>query len=128
MWLVQELQPSYWFMENPQGMLRTWIGQPVAQVHYCQYGSDFKKPTDLWGRHPQIEYRKCPGTRQCGHVSNARDENTFRDESRHRAADQSNSAERAKVPAELSETIRDACEAALDGEVAEQATLEEATA
>jgi len=37
-------------------------------------------------------------------------------------------AERAKLPAELSEQIRDACEAALDGEVAEQATLGEVEA
>lgn len=126
LWLAYELSPTYWLMENPQGMLRKWIGEPVAQVHYCQYGSDFNKPTDLWGRHPPMAYEKCPGKPQCGHVSNPREVNTFRDESRTRAVDTTNSAERAKVPYELSAVILDAIEAAYAGEVHEQATIGEA--
>lgn len=122
LWLVQELQPDWWFMENPQGMLRKWIGEPSGQVHYCQYGSPFKKPTDLWGRHPRMEYRHCPGS-TCGHTSNPREVNTFRDESRTRAVDSSNSAERAKVPRELSESILEAVEAAYENPPPEQATL-----
>jgi len=124
MWLIQELQPNYWYMENPQGMLRTWIGEPVAQVHYCQYGSDFNKPTDLWGHHPPMEYRHCPGNPACGHVSNPREVNTFRDKSRTRAVDPSNSPERAKVPYELSDAIRIAVEEAIENPPAEQSTLE----
>lgn len=123
LWLVQELQPRYWFMENPQGMLRTFIGDPVGQVHYCQYGEDIKKPTDLWGRHPRMHYRRCPGKIRCHHVSNPREVNTFRDESRMRAVDSSNSAERAKVPYELSEQIRTVVEDAFENPPPEQATL-----
>lgn len=125
LWLMYELQPRYWILENPRGMLRTWIGPPVGQVHYCQYGEDFKKPTDLWGRHPPMRYRTCPGQRRCGHVQNPREANTFRDESRTRAVDSSNSAERAKVPYQLSEAIREACEAAFENPPPEQATLAE---
>lgn len=125
LWLVRKLEPDWWFMENPQGMLRQFIGSPSGQVHYCQYGEDFKKPTDLWGRHPQMTYRKCPGRKRCHHVSNPREVNTFRDESRIRAVDTTNSAERAKVPAELSAAIRDAVDAAIENPPAEQTTLVE---
>lgn len=123
LWLVQELQPDWWFMENPQGMLRKFIGDPSGQVHYCQYGEDFKKPTDLWGDHPPMEYRTCPGRRRCHHVSNPREVNEFRDESRARAVDSSNSAERAKIPQELSAAILDAVEDAYQNPPAEQQTL-----
>ena len=122
LWLVYELQPDWWFMENPQGMLRTFIGEPVDQVHYCQYGGDFKKPTDLWGRHPPMTYRKCSGAPAC-HVSNPREVNTFRDESRTRAVDSSNSAERAKIPYELSDAIRGSIERAYENPPPEQTTL-----
>lgn len=110
LWLVYEIDPEWWFMENPKGMLRKWIGEPTGTVHYCQYGSDFMKPTDLWGRHPgSMQYKTCrPGG--LDHVSNARDVNTFRDESRTRAVDNSNSSERAKVPYDLSAAILSAVE------------------
>lgn len=110
LWLVQELDPEWWFMENPKGMLQKFIGEPQGTVHYCQYGSDFMKPTQLWGRHPpSMTYRQCARRSDC-HVSNAREVNTFRDASRTRAVDSSNSAERAKVPYELSEAILEAVE------------------
>jgi len=50
--LIRGLSPSYWFLENPQGFLRQIIGDPTARVTYCQYGTDYMKPTDLWGTHP----------------------------------------------------------------------------
>ncbi|EMA47968.1 DNA cytosine methyltransferase [Halococcus saccharolyticus] len=125
MWLVQELSPDWWFMENPQGMLGKLIGPSVGTVHYCQYGSEFKKPTQLWGRHPPMEYRKCGGAPNC-HVSNAREVNTFRDESRTRAVGVDNSAERAKVPRELSENILDAVESAYQNPPPKQSLLTEA--
>lgn len=127
LWLVYELSPRYWFLENPQGMLRKWIGEPRGQVHYCQYASPFKKPTDLWGRHPPMRYRTCPGKPACGHVTNPREVNTFRDESRTRAIDTSNSAERARVPAELSEAVLSAVEDGYANPPPEQATLPLAT-
>jgi len=123
LWLIRELDPDWWYMENPQGMLRKFIGAPAGQVHYCQYGEDFKKPTDLWGCHPTMTYRRCPGSKRCHHVSNARDVNTFRDESRTRAVDSSNSAERAKIPQELSAAILDAVEDGYENPPPEQQQL-----
>jgi hypothetical protein len=123
LWLVREFRPDWWFMENPQGMLRKFIGAPTGQVHYCQYNEDFKKPTDLWGRHPPMEYRRCPGRNRCHHVSNPREVNEFRDETRTRAVDSSYSAERAKVPYGLSVAIRDVVEEAIRNPPPEQTTL-----
>lgn len=106
LWLIQELDPDYWFLENPRwGALRQIIGEPAGTVHYCQYGAEFKKPTGLWGHHPPMDYRQCPG-KSCGHLSNPSEQNTFRDATR--LADVVDSAERAKVPHDLSKAIREA--------------------
>jgi len=49
--IIKELQPTYWFIENPRGMLRKL---PMIQklhrktVTYCQYGDTRMKPTDIW--------------------------------------------------------------------------------
>lgn len=49
--IITELQPKYWIIENPRGMLRK---MPFMQdlkrttVTYCQYGDTRMKPTDLW--------------------------------------------------------------------------------
>ncbi len=49
--IIEILQPNYWFIENPRGMLRK---QTMMQdftrhtVTYCQYGDNRMKPTDIW--------------------------------------------------------------------------------
>jgi len=49
--LIRELNPKYYFIENPRGMLRK---MPFMQellrytVTYCQYGDTRMKPTDIW--------------------------------------------------------------------------------
>ena len=49
--LIHELDPKYYFIENPRGMLRKL---PLMQdlhrdtVTYCQYGDTRMKPTDIW--------------------------------------------------------------------------------
>ena len=61
--LIEQLEPNYWFMENPEGYLAM---QPFMKfymrrsVSYCQYGETWKKPTHIWGQHP-IHWipRKC---------------------------------------------------------------------
>jgi len=61
--LIEQLEPNYWFMENPEGYLAM---QPFMKffmkrsVSYCQYGETWKKPTHIWGKHP-IHWipRKC---------------------------------------------------------------------
>lgn len=51
--LIYDSRPRFWFLENPTGMLRTIIGNPAVQVYYAQYGYNYLKPTDIWGRHPK---------------------------------------------------------------------------
>lgn len=49
--LIKELQPRFWFIENPRGMLRKqWFMQdlPRETITYCQYGDFRMKPTDIW--------------------------------------------------------------------------------
>ena len=53
--LIQELNPRFYFIENPRACLRT---MPFMQglhrhtVTYCQYGDNRQKPTDIWTNHP----------------------------------------------------------------------------
>lgn len=52
--VIKELEPKYWFIENPRGLLRKqkfMIGIPRATVWYCQYGDNAAKPTDIWSNH-----------------------------------------------------------------------------
>jgi len=48
---IRELEPRYWFIENPRGMMRKMPelkGVPRTTVTYCQYGDTRMKPTDIW--------------------------------------------------------------------------------
>lgn len=58
--LISELNPTYWFIENPRGGLRKMNfmkGLPRYTVTYCQYGDDRMKPTDIWTNHPNPAFR-----------------------------------------------------------------------
>ena len=58
--LIRELQPDFYFIENPRGALRkmTWMqGLPRYTVTYCQYGETRMKPTDIWTNHPQPDFK-----------------------------------------------------------------------
>lgn len=55
--LIDELQPKYWFIENPRAMLRKMpfmvdflnrTGGIRHEVSYCQYGDIRMKPTDIF--------------------------------------------------------------------------------
>ena len=49
--IIKELNPKYWYIENPRGMLRkqTFMqGLPRTTVWYCTYGDKRAKPTDIW--------------------------------------------------------------------------------
>lgn len=53
--LIGRLDPAYWVIENPRGMLRKQ--ESVSRfdrrtVTYCQFGEAYMKPTDLWGGFP----------------------------------------------------------------------------
>lgn len=119
--LIRALAPRYWFLENPEGHMRRFLGRPTGSVTYCQYGADHRKPTDLWGDHPPMEYRRCSNGDPC-HESRRR---------REKAGDEHpadtlprDPAERSKVPYELSKTILEAVEGRVNQT---QATLIHAT-
>jgi hypothetical protein len=49
--IIEHYQPTYWFMENPRGMLRKLSVVADLKRHtvtYCQYGDTRMKPTDIW--------------------------------------------------------------------------------
>jgi len=56
LWLIDQLKPKYWFIENPRGMMRKeglmiYMANVKGVRHtvsYCQYGDFRQKPTDIW--------------------------------------------------------------------------------
>ena len=50
--LINELEPTWWFIENPRGKLRKLPIVDKAPIRhtvtYCQYGDTRMKPTDIW--------------------------------------------------------------------------------
>lgn len=122
--LIRGLTPDYWFVENPEGHMRRFLGEPTGSVTYCQYGTEYRKPTDLWGDHPPMHYRRCSNGDNC-HMSRRR---------REKAGDEHpgdtlprDPAERSKVPYEFSLAIRDAIGEAYANPPPEQSTLQVAT-
>ena len=64
--LIKELNPKFYFIENPRGGMRKmeWMqGLPRHTVTYCQYELDKPvserrmKPTDIWTNHPDPQFR-----------------------------------------------------------------------
>ena len=58
--LIKELNPKYWFIENPRGGLRKMSfmqGLPRYTVTYCQYGDKRMKPTDIFTNHPHPKFK-----------------------------------------------------------------------
>jgi site-specific DNA-cytosine methylase len=57
--LIEELNPKYFFIENPRGGLRSmhFIKHlPRFTVTYCKYGENYMKPTDIWSNHPSPNF------------------------------------------------------------------------
>lgn len=57
--LIKELNPKYFFIENPRGGLRKMIWMqdlPRYTVTYCKYGERRMKPTDIWTNHPNPNF------------------------------------------------------------------------
>ena len=53
--VIEWLNPQYFWIENPVGILRKL---PIldhlqhVKITYCKYGEERQKPTDLWGKFP----------------------------------------------------------------------------
>ena len=49
--LIKNSEPTYWFIENPVGVMRKMAFLEPYKRHtvtYCQYGDTRMKPTDIW--------------------------------------------------------------------------------
>lgn len=120
LYLINSLEPEYWFLENPRGGMRKIIGEPqynqrkkldknlnVANqkdanypgtITYCQFGDDRMKPTDLWGNHPEsFEYKFCGNGMDCHNSASRGSDNGT--QSRNKGAD------RWKVPDGLAKSV-----------------------
>ena len=77
--LIRELNPTYYFIENPRGGMRKMDFMrelPRYTVTYCQYGDTRMKPTDLWTNHPEPNFRPmCKNGEPC-HVAAPRGSRT----------------------------------------------------
>lgn len=104
--LIQELQPTFYFIENPRGGMRkmAWMqGLPRYTVTYCQYGEERMKPTDIWTNHPEPKFKPpCKNGDSC-HVSAPRGARTGTQGIK-------GSRDRSIIPSQLCEHIVDICE------------------
>ena len=56
--LILRMFPRFWILENPRGMMRNVLGPPAKTTYFAAWGDWKLKPTDLWGRLPNVEWRK----------------------------------------------------------------------
>jgi len=103
--VIEELRPSFWFVENPVGMLRKLHLIPGTRrtVTYCQYGERRRKPTDIWTNSGVwVPRPACSNRDKCHDFSPAG--------SRQGTQAIGSSKDRARVPAELCTEILKSCE------------------
>lgn len=104
--LIKELNPKYYFIENPVGGMRkmSWMQDlPRYTTTYCQYGDTRMKPTDIWSNHPNPQFKPpCHRGDKC-HEAAPRGSKTGTQGLR-------NSMERSRIPQALCEHIVDICE------------------
>lgn len=104
--LIKELQPRFWFIENPRGGMRKMAfmrGLPRYTVTYCQYGERRMKPTDLWTNHPAPNFKPpCKNGDKC-HEAAPRGSKTGTQKIK-------GAKERSRIPQQLCNHIVDICE------------------
>lgn len=104
--LIQELNPKYFFIENPRGGLRKMNfmkGIPRYTVTYCQYGDKRMKPTDIFTNCPDPNFKPmCKNGDKC-HESAPRGSKTG-------TQGLKGSKERSIIPKKLCEYIVNICE------------------
>lgn len=104
--LIRELNPRFWFIENPRACLRKMDfmqGLPRHTVTYCKYGETRMKPTDIWTNHPSPNFKPpCKNGDPC-HEAAPRGSRTG-------TQGMKGAKERAVIPAALCAHIVDICE------------------
>ena len=103
--VIEHFNPTYWFIENPRGVLRKMPfmeGYKRNTVTYCQYGDERMKPTDIWTNSDiWIPKRMCKNGDPC-HVAAPRGSRTG-------TQGRANAYERSKIPEELCLEILKSC-------------------
>lgn len=103
--IINHFQPTYWFIENPRGVLRKMEimkGLKRNTVTYCQYGDERMKPTDIWTNSDVWTPRPmCKNGDPC-HVAAPRGSRTG-------TQGRSNAYERSKIPDQLCQEILKSC-------------------
>ena len=104
--LIKQLNPRFWFIENPRGGLRKMSFMkdlPRYTVTYCQYGDTRMKPTDIWTNYPNPKFKPCCHNGDSCHTAAPRGSKTG-------TQGLKGSVERSKIPEQLCEHIVDICE------------------
>lgn len=103
--IIEHFKPTYFFIENPRGMLRKMPMMAHIQrqgVTYCQYGDTRMKPTDIWTNSDKwIPRPMCSNGSSC-HISAPRGSRTG-------TQGLANAYERSKIPEELCIEILKSC-------------------
>ena len=103
--IIQHFNPTYFFIENPRGMLRKMpimADLPRQGVTYCQYGDTRMKPTDIWTNSTKwIPRPMCKNGDHC-HVAAPRGSKTG-------TQGLKGSYERSKIPEDLCYEILKSC-------------------
>jgi len=105
LYLINQVQPRIFIIENPRGMLRkhpVMAGLTRMTVTYCQYGDTRMKPTDLWSNYVLPLKPPCKNGDPC-HVSAPRGSRTGTQGIKV-------ARDRSQVPAQLCEDIIRFCE------------------
>lgn len=104
--LIKELNPKYFFIENPRGAFRkmNFIQNiPRYTITYCQYGDTRMKPTDIFTNYPNPNFKKpCHNGDKC-HVSAPRGSRTGTQGIKL-------TIDRSRIPDEFCEYIVELCE------------------
>ena len=103
--IIEHFNPTYFFIENPRGMLRK---MPIMAhlkrqgVTYCQYGDTRMKPTDIWTNSDKwVPRPMCKNGSPC-HIAAPRGSRTG-------TQGLSNAYERSKIPEDLCIEILKSC-------------------
>jgi len=104
--IINHFQPTYWFIENPRGLLRKFPimeALPIRNtVTYCQYGDERMKPTDIWTNNELWTPRPiCKNGAPC-HVAAPRGSRTG-------TQGWKNAMERSRIPHELCLEVMSSC-------------------
>lgn len=103
--LIHELNPKYFFIENPRGGLcnMTFMqGIPKYLVTYCQYGDTRMKPTHIFTNYPNPQFKHCKNGDPC-HEKAPRGSRTDTQGIK-------GSVDRSRIPDKLCEYIVELCE------------------